>query len=41
VFRGPTLVVMRDGQEVDRNAGAPSKPDLVAWHERHLAERVG
>jgi thioredoxin-like negative regulator of GroEL len=37
----PTLVVMRDGQEVDRVAGAPSKPDLVAWLERHLAERVG
>jgi thioredoxin 2 len=37
----PTLVVMRDGQEVDRIAGAPSKPDLVAWLEHHLAERVG
>jgi len=36
----PTLVVMRDGQEVDRIAGAPSKPDLVAWLEHHLAERV-
>ena len=37
----PTLVVMRDGHEVDRIAGAPSKPDLAAWLERHLAERVG
>jgi thioredoxin-like negative regulator of GroEL len=37
----PTLVVTRDGQEVDRMAGAPSKPDLVAWLEHHLAERVG
>jgi thioredoxin 2 len=37
----PTLVVMRDGEEVDRIAGAPSKPDLVSWLERHLAERVG
>ena len=37
----PTLVVMRDGQEVDPYAGAPSKPDLVAWLEHHLAERVG
>jgi thioredoxin 2 len=37
----PLLVVMRDGKEVDRIAGAPSKPDLAAWLERHLAERVG
>jgi thioredoxin 2 len=37
----PTLVVMRDGHELDRIAGAPSKPDLAAWVERHLAERVG
>jgi thioredoxin 2 len=37
----PTLVVIRDGQEVDRIAGAPSKPDLMAWIERHLAQRVG
>jgi thioredoxin-like negative regulator of GroEL len=35
-----TLIVMRDGREVDRIAGAPSKPDLAAWLERHLAERV-
>jgi thioredoxin 2 len=37
----PTLVVMRDGQEVDRIAGAPSRADLMAWIERHLAQRVG
>jgi thioredoxin 2 len=37
----PTLVVMRDGQEVDRIAGAPSRAELMAWIERHLAQRVG
>jgi hypothetical protein len=37
----PTLVVMRGGQEVDRIAGAPSRPDLVSWIERHLAQPVG
>jgi thioredoxin 2 len=37
----PTLVVLRDGQEVDRIAGAPSRADLMAWIERHLAQRVG
>jgi thioredoxin 2 len=37
----PTLVVMRDGQEVDRIAGAPSRAELMAWIERHLAPRVG
>ena len=36
----PTLVVMRDGQEVDRIAGAPSKPDLVAGSSA-TSERVG
>jgi thioredoxin 2 len=37
----PTLVVLRDGQEVDRIAGAPSRSDLMAWIERHLVQRVG
>jgi thioredoxin 2 len=32
----PTLVVIRDGKEVDRLAGAPSKDALGAWLERHL-----
>jgi thioredoxin-like negative regulator of GroEL len=33
----PTLLVVRNGQEVDRLAGAPRKPGLEAWLERHLA----
>jgi thioredoxin 2 len=32
----PTLLVMQNGQEVDRLTGAARKPDLVAWLERHL-----
>ena len=32
----PTLIVIRDGEEVDRLAGAPPKPQLEAWIERHL-----
>jgi thioredoxin 2 len=32
----PTLVLMRDGNEVDRLTGAPSKPQLDAWVERQL-----
>lgn len=32
----PTLLVMQIGQEVDRLTGAPRKPDLMAWLERHL-----
>lgn len=33
----PTLLVVRNGQEVDRLARAPRKPELEAWLERHLA----
>jgi len=32
----PTLLVMQNGQEVDRLTGAARKPDLMAWLERHL-----
>jgi thioredoxin 2 len=32
----PTLLLLRDGREVDRLAGAPPKPELEAWVERHL-----
>src|SRR3954451_12669621 len=32
----PTLVVMREGNEADRIAGAPQKPQLEAWIERHV-----
>ena len=37
----PTLIVTRDGEEVDRLAGAPRKPDLAAWLERHLGAPAG
>jgi thioredoxin 2 len=32
----PTLLVMQNGEEVDRLTGAARKPDLMAWLERHL-----
>jgi thioredoxin 2 len=32
----PTLVVHRDGAEVDRLSGAPPRDQLGAWVERHL-----
>lgn len=32
----PTLIVLRDGEEVDRLVGAPPPPQLEAWVERHL-----
>jgi thioredoxin 2 len=32
----PSLLVMRDGKEVDRLAGAAPKPHLDAWLNRHL-----
>ncbi|MEA2332001.1 MAG: thioredoxin 2 [Thermoleophilaceae bacterium] len=32
----PTLVLIRDGEEVDRLAGAPARPQLDAWLERQL-----
>lgn len=32
----PTLVVFRNGQEVDRIAGALSPPKLKAWLQRHV-----
>ena len=32
----PTLLVMQNGQEVDRLTGAARKPDLMARVERHL-----
>jgi thioredoxin 2 len=32
----PTLLVMRNGREVDRLTGAAGKPELEAWLERHL-----
>jgi thioredoxin 2 len=32
----PTLVVVRDGAEVDRLAGAAPRPQLEAWLEKHL-----
>jgi thioredoxin 2 len=33
----PLLVVMRDGQEVDRLVGAAPEPQLRQWLEPHLA----
>jgi thioredoxin 2 len=33
----PLLVVLRDGQEVDRLVGAAPEPDLRRWLEPHLA----
>jgi thioredoxin 2 len=32
----PLLIVVRDGVEVDRLAGAAGRPQLEAWLERHL-----
>jgi thioredoxin-like negative regulator of GroEL len=32
----PTLIVFRDGEEVDRLSGAPPKADLEAWVEQQL-----
>jgi thioredoxin 2 len=36
----PTLLAIRDGKEVDRLAGGPSKPQLDAWLERQLGTEV-
>jgi thioredoxin 2 len=33
----PLLVLMRDGQEVDRLVGAAPEPQMRAWLEPHLA----
>jgi thioredoxin 2 len=33
----PTLMLTRDGQEVDRLVGAAPKPQLESWLESHLA----
>lgn len=33
----PTLMLVRDGQEVDRLVGAAPKPQLESWLEDHLA----
>jgi thioredoxin-like negative regulator of GroEL len=33
----PLLVIMRDGKEVDRRAGALPEPQLRAWVEPQLA----
>jgi thioredoxin 2 len=35
----PTLMVVRDGEEVDRLTGAAPKPRISAWLSRHLPER--
>ncbi len=35
----PTLVVLRDGREVDRVVGAMPKPDLTARLTPHLLRR--
>lgn len=36
----PLLLVLVNGQEVDRLAGAPPKPDLEAWLQRQLGARA-
>jgi thioredoxin 2 len=36
----PTLIVLRDGVEVDRLMGAASKPQLESWLERHADARA-
>ncbi|MDX6601339.1 MAG: thioredoxin 2 [Solirubrobacterales bacterium] len=33
----PTLMLVRDGEEVDRLVGAAPKPQLESWLENHLA----
>ena len=33
----PLLVLLRDGEEVDRLVGAVPRPQLRAWVDRHLA----
>jgi thioredoxin 2 len=33
----PTLMLTREGEEVDRLVGAAPKPQLEAWLESHLA----
>ena len=33
----PLLVLLRDGEEVDRLVGAVPRPQLRAWLDRHLA----
>ncbi|MDX6609447.1 MAG: thioredoxin 2 [Solirubrobacterales bacterium] len=33
----PTLMLVRDGDEVDRLVGAAPKPQLESWLENHLA----
>jgi thioredoxin 2 len=35
----PTLMVARDGEEVDRLTGAVPKPRIADWLDRHLPER--
>jgi thioredoxin 2 len=37
----PLLVVMRDGREVDRLAGAVGRPELRSWLEQHLGAETG
>jgi thioredoxin 1 len=34
----PTLILFRDGEEIDRRVGAGSRPALLAWLEGALAE---
>jgi thioredoxin 2 len=33
----PLLVLLRDGEEVDRRVGAAPEPELRRWLDRHLA----
>ena len=37
----PTLLLLRDGSEVDRVVGAPPEPQLKAWLTRHLSTAPG
>jgi thioredoxin 2 len=36
----PTLLVVQDGNEVDRMVGAARKPDIEQWLERHVGARA-
>jgi thioredoxin 2 len=36
----PTLLVIQDGNEVDRMVGAARKPDVEQWLERHIGART-
>jgi thioredoxin 2 len=36
----PTLLLLRDGNEVDRQVGAAPRPHLRSWLEPHLAARA-